>query len=83
MRLFRLLALLLLLGVVGRLAVRSITVESSDEKVQITIDKQKLKDASHDLEQRGRDAAVTLGQALEKAGKKRDGGREPPETRDK
>ena len=82
MRLFRFLVLLFLLGIVGWLVVRSVTVESTDEKVQITIDKRKLKEARHDLEEHGRDAADKLGQALEKAGKKLDGGRERQETPD-
>lgn len=81
MRLFRFLVLLFLVGIVGWLVVRSVTVESTAEKVQITIDKQKLRDAGYDLEEKGREAADKVGDALEVAGKKLDHGRERQEAR--
>jgi hypothetical protein len=72
MKLLRLFVLVAFAGVCGWLVYRSVSVESTDEKVQITIDKQKLKEAGRDLEDRGRQAADKVGQALEQAGHKLD-----------
>lgn len=82
MRMIRLLLLFLLVGIVGWLVVRTVSVETTDEKVQITIDKQKLQQAGHDLEQRGREAADKVGEALQHAGKKLDDERDERVKRD-
>lgn len=65
MRLVRFLVLLALVGIVGWLAVRTVSVESTGEKVQITIDKRKLKQAGRELEEQGREAAGKVGKTLQ------------------
>lgn len=82
MRLLRFGVLVCLLGIVGWLVVRSVSVESNGERVQITIDRQKLKAAGHDLEKKGRQAAGKVGQALQVAGKKLDDGDDQRDRRD-
>ena len=75
MRLLRFLVLLVFVAIVGRLVVRTVSVESTDEKLRITIDKRKLKET-------GREAAEKVGAALEKAGRKLDSGRDERDTRE-
>jgi hypothetical protein len=72
MRLVRFLVLVALLAILGRLAVRTVRVESSGEQVRITIDKRKLAET-------GREAAGKVGAALESAGRKLDGQRDARE----
>jgi len=74
MRLLRFLVLVAFLAIVGRLAVRTVQFESTPDALQITLDKRKL-------EQTGREAAGTLGAALEKAGRKLDSGNDEREAR--
>jgi hypothetical protein len=66
-------------GVCGWLVYRSVSFESTDEKVQITIDKQKLKQAGRDLKHEGRKAADKVGEALEKASQSLDAEGRPRE----
>ncbi len=61
------------LFVAGWLAMRSISVESSGEKVQITIDRGLLRQAHRDLEQTGRQTVGKVGAALQRAGQQSDG----------
>ncbi|HEX5445634.1 MAG TPA: hypothetical protein VFW87_17535 [Pirellulales bacterium] len=56
-------------GVVGWLAFRTVRVETTDEKVLITIDKHKLHDAAGELQDRGRRTADRVGRTLEEAGR--------------
>lgn len=63
MRLLRFLVLVGFVALLGRLAVGTVSVESTGEAVRITIDKRKLK-------QTGRDAAGQVGRALEQAGRR-------------
>ncbi len=74
MRLIRFLLLLVFVAIVGRLVVRTLSVESTDEKVRITIDRRKLKETA-------REAADKVGAALEKAGRKLGSGRDERDTR--
>jgi hypothetical protein len=74
MRLFRFLVLVVLLAIVGRLAVRTVSVESTGDTLQITLDKRKL-------EETGREAAGKVGAALERAGRKLDGGPDEQDAR--
>jgi enamine deaminase RidA (YjgF/YER057c/UK114 family) len=82
MRLFRFLLLSFVVGMVGWLVIRSVSVESTRDAVQITFDKQKLKQAGRDLTQQGRKAADKVGEALEQAGRKLDDGRAEASGRD-
>jgi hypothetical protein len=66
MRLVRFLVRVVFLAILGRLAVRTVRVESTGEQVRITIDKRKLAET-------GREAAGKVGAALENAGRKLDG----------
>jgi hypothetical protein len=70
MRLVRFLVLFVLVAMVGWLVVRSVSVVSTDDKLQITIDKRKLKQAGRDLEVQGREAAGKVGHSLQEAGKR-------------
>jgi hypothetical protein len=70
MRLVKFLLLVVLAAMVGRLVVRTVSVESTGEKVSITIDRQRLREAGRDLKEQGREAAQSLGQTLQQAGKK-------------
>lgn len=72
MRLFKLLIVTVGLGGIGWIATQSVRVESSENQVHITIDRQKLREAGATLKQRGRNAMNSVGHALEEAG-------EPPE----
>jgi hypothetical protein len=81
MRLLRLLLVLSFVGVVGWLVVLSVSVQSTDEAVQITIDKHKLRQAGHDLEAKGRLAAGRFGEALQQAGRKLDDQHEASDRR--
>jgi len=72
MRLLRLAALVAFVGICGWVVYRSVSVESTEDKLQITIDKQKLKEAGYDLKKEGRKAADKVGEALERAGRKLD-----------
>lgn len=74
MRLLRFLVLVVFVAIVGRLVVLSVSVESTGEKLRITIDKRKLKET-------GREAADKVSAALEKAARKLDSGRDERDTR--
>lgn len=81
MRLLRLLVVLSFVGIVGWLVVLSVSVQSTDEAVQITIDKHKLRQAGHDLEAKGRQAADKVAEALQQAGRKLDDQRDAQDRR--
>jgi len=68
MRLVRWVVVLYLLGVVGWFAVRAVTVESTGQTVRITVDKQKLKEAGHELAERGRTAVGKVSRAFDTSG---------------
>ncbi len=68
MRIVRLLFVLAVLGGTAWVLTRSISVESSDSQVRITIDRQKLRQAGSDLKTRSKQAVNKVGQALEQAG---------------
>lgn len=68
MRLVRGLLILAVLGGIGWVLTRSVRVESTDDQVQITIDRHKLRQAGSDLKSKGRQAVGKVGQALEQAG---------------
>jgi hypothetical protein len=74
MRLLGFLVLVVFVAIVGRLVVRTLSVESTGEKLRITIDKRKLKET-------GREAADKVGAALEKAARMLDSGRDERDTR--
>ena len=74
MRLLRFLVLVVFVAIVGRLVVLSVSVESTGEKLRITIDKRKLKET-------GREAADKVGAALEEAARRLDSGRDERDTR--
>lgn len=74
MRLLRFLVLVVFVAIVGRLVVLSVSVESTGEKLRITIDKRKLKET-------GREAADKVGAALEEAARQLDSGRDERDTR--
>ena len=67
-------ATLPVVAIVGRLVVCSVSVESTGEKLRITIDKRKLKET-------GREAADKVGAALEEAARQLDSGRDERDTR--
>ena len=81
MRLLRLLAVVGFVGIVGWLVARTVSVQSTDDTVQITIDKHKLRQAGHDLEAKGRQAADTVGEVLQQAGRKLDERRDAKDRR--
>ena len=68
MRLVRWLLILAVLAGIGWVLTRSVHVESTDDQVQITIDRHKLRQAGSDLKSKGRQAMGKVGQALEQAG---------------
>ena len=74
MRLLRFLVLVVFVAIVGRLVVLSVSIESTGEKLRITIDKRKLKET-------GREAADKVGAALEEAARQLDSGRDERDTR--
>ncbi len=73
MRLVRLLLILVVLGGIGWVLTRSVHVESTDDQVQITIDRHKLRQAGSDLKSKSRQAVGKVGRALEQAGQTLDG----------
>ena len=78
MRLVRGLLILAVLGGIGWVLTRSVRVESTDDQVQITIDRHKLRQAGSDLKSKGRQAVGKVGQALEQASQTLD--EEPEKT---
>ncbi len=72
MRLLKLLTIVLVLGGTGWVAKQSVHVETNDREVQITIDRQRLREAGANLKQRGRNAVGIVGRAIERAGDSRD-----------
>ncbi len=72
MRFLRFAMVVALVGAAGWLVAQSVSVKTSDEAVQITIDRQKLSQASGTLKDRGRQAVGQVGQALQSAGQSLD-----------
>lgn len=70
MALARLLLLVALGGIVGWVCVRTVSVDTSGNEVNISIDTQKLRQASQDAVQQGRQAIAKAGGYLERTGKK-------------
>lgn len=68
MRLVKLIVVLMILGGLGLMATRSVSVDSDADQVRITIDRQKLRQAGNHLTSQGRRAVGHVGQALEHAG---------------
>jgi hypothetical protein len=79
MRLLKFVLVLTFVALVGWLAVRTVSVQSTDESLQITIDKRKLREAGDELKTRGRRVANQLGHTLTEAGRQLDG--EKPDAR--
>jgi len=73
MRLLRVLLVFAVLGGLAWTATRAVRVESTDDQVRITIDRQKLRQAGSDLQSNGRRAVSKVGQALEHVGNSIDG----------
>ena len=73
MRLVRVFVIVVVLGGVGWALTRSVRVESTDDQVQITIDRHKLRQAGSDLKSKSRQAMGKVGRALEQAGQTLDG----------
>ena len=72
MRLVKLMIILTILGGLGLVATRSVSVDSDADQVRITINRQKLRQAGNDLSGQGRRAVGRVGQALEQAGEAQD-----------
>lgn len=72
MRLLRFLIVSTLLIVAGWLVAQSFSVQTTEGKVQITIDRQKLGQAGHELKDKSRRAMGKVGQALQSAGRQLD-----------
>ena len=70
MRLVRLVILIVVVVAVGWLIFRTVSVQSTDDQVNITIDKGKLRDAGHDAAEEARDVAKKAGHLLERSGEK-------------
>jgi hypothetical protein len=68
MRLIRFVVLIALFGGAAWLVARSVSVESTPERVQVTIDRQQLREAGHEVQDLGRKAADKTGQFLKQAG---------------
>lgn len=68
MRMVKLLIISTVLGGLGLMATRSVSVDSDADQVRITINRQKLRQAGNDLTNQGRRAVGRVGQALEQAG---------------
>jgi hypothetical protein len=78
MTLGRALLLVVLLAIVAWLIMRTVSVQSTPEKVRITIDKQKLEQAGQEAREEGRKAVQEGGQLLERAGKRLENGKPAP-----
>ena len=74
MRLLRGLLLLIVFGCIAWVLSRSVSIESSDDQVRITIDRHQLKQAGSDLKSKSRQAVGKMGRALEQAGQSMDEG---------
>jgi hypothetical protein len=72
MRMVKLLIILTVLGGLGLMATRSVSVDSDADQVRITINRQKLRQAGSELTNQGRRAVGRVGQALEQAGETSD-----------
>lgn len=70
MRVFRFLLIVVAIVLVGWLAWRSVSVDSTPDKLQITIDKRELNEAGHVAVEKGRQAVDKAGAALKKTGEK-------------
>jgi hypothetical protein len=73
MRLLRGLLVLAFVVAVGWLAVRTVSFESTDATLEITIDKRKLREAGHELKAQGRRVADHFGHTLKQAGEQIEG----------
>ncbi len=69
MALGRLLLIVTIVGIMGWVYVRAVTVNSANQQLNISIDTQKLKQASREAVQQGRQAVSTAGQYLSRTGK--------------
>jgi hypothetical protein len=74
MRLVKFLLVISFVVVVGWLTVRTVSVESTDEAFEITIDKRKLREAGSELKAQTRRVADQFGHSLKEAGEQIDSG---------
>lgn len=68
MKLVRMIVLLSALGGIGWLATEAIDVHATDEAVEITIDRHRLREAGGQLGSKSRSAVREVGRALRQAG---------------
>lgn len=64
------LAVVAIVVVVGWLLWRSVSVESTPEKIEITVDKQQLKAAGRQAAEKGREAVGEAGKLIKRSGEK-------------
>jgi hypothetical protein len=77
----RLIVLVVLIVGIAWLIVRVVSVQNTPDKVQITIDKQPLREAGQKAEQGAKHAVDSTGKVLRQAGEKIEGWRHQEESR--
>jgi hypothetical protein len=71
----RLIVLAVLIAGVAWLIVRVVSVQNTPDKVQITIEKEPIREAGHEVEQGAKQAVDSTGKVLKQAGEKIEGWR--------